>query len=171
MLADFNADGRIDIAVSNQKDNTVSILLTRPDGSYSGKIEYPVGAAPTGMITADLNGDHIPDLAVVNSQDNNVSVLLGAANGTFQTATTYATGKLPVAIVAADLNGDQKIDLAVANQGDGTVSLLLGNGNGHFSHRQRPRCLLRFLWPAVTSITMENPTWSRWTVREIYHYC
>ena len=131
-LADFNADGKLDVAVANEVDNTVSIMLSKPDGSFAPKVDYTVGTAPVAVVSGDFNGDKIPDLAVTNSQDNTVSVLLGTTNGTFQSQVTYATGKTPVAILTVDLNGDQKIDLAVANQGDGTIATMIGNGDGTF---------------------------------------
>jgi len=132
-LADFNGDGRLDLAVTNQSDDSVSIFLSTPNGGFAAKVDYPVGTAPVQVVTSDFNGDHIIDLAVVNTQDNTVSILLGNPDGTFGAQATYPTGATPVSIVAVDLNGDNKTDLAVLNQGAGTVSLLLGNGDGTFS--------------------------------------
>lgn len=131
-LADLNGDGRLDVAVANKSDNSVSVVLSRSDGSFAPKVDYLVGTAPVALVSGDFNGDHIPDLAVVNSQDNTVSILLGVGDGTFNSQVTYPTGTLPVAIVTADFNGDKKLDLAIANQADGTVSILLGNGDGTF---------------------------------------
>jgi hypothetical protein len=118
--------------VTNQNDNTVSVLLSRSNETYAPKADYKVGSAPLAIVSGDFNGDHIPDLAVVNSQDGTISVLLGLGDGTFSGQVPYPTGTLPIAIVAADINGDHKLDLAIANQTDGTVSLLLGNGDGAF---------------------------------------
>src|SRR5579863_9556967 len=44
--ADFNGDGRPDLAVTNQNDNSVSVVLSREDGSFAPKVDYKVGAAP-----------------------------------------------------------------------------------------------------------------------------
>jgi hypothetical protein len=131
-VADFNGDGRPDLAVANQKDNTVSVILTNAAGSFASKTDYQVGAAPVALISADFNGDHIPDLAIVNSGDNTISVLLGVGGGKFGSPVTYATGTTPTGIVAADFNSDAKIDLAVLNHADSTVSFLYGNGDGTF---------------------------------------
>src|SRR5436309_384546 len=126
VVADLNGDGILDLAVANESDDTVSVVLSRPNGSFAPKVDYNVGAAPVALVCGDFNGDHIPDLAVVNSQDNTVSVLLGTGGGTFNSHVTYPTGTSPIAIVAADFSGDNKLDLAVANKGDGTVSVLPG---------------------------------------------
>jgi hypothetical protein len=131
-VVDLNADGRLDLAVANQTDNTVSVILSKSDGTFSNKVDYAVGNAPVAVVSADFNGDHIPDLAVINSQDNTVSILIGTGNGTFQNQLTYPTGKLPVAIDAVDINGDHNLDLVIANQTDGTVTVLRGNGDGTF---------------------------------------
>jgi hypothetical protein len=132
VVADFNGDGKLDLAVTNESDNTISVLLTKSDGSFASRVDYPVGNTPLQLASADFNGDGKIDLAVVNSKDNTISILLGVGDGTFGKQVTYPTGDLPVAITAADFNGDKHIDLAVANQTDGTVSVLFGNGDGSF---------------------------------------
>jgi hypothetical protein len=75
---DFDSDGRIDLAVSNESDNTVSVILAQSDGTFAAKVDYPVGNAPSQIVASDLNGDGIIDLAIVNSSDNTLSLLLGA---------------------------------------------------------------------------------------------
>jgi hypothetical protein len=131
---DFNQDGRLDLAVTNQSDNTVSVVLSRPDGTFALRTDYAVGTAPVAIASGDFNGDKIPDLAVVNSKDSTVSILPGIGGGAFGKQTTFATGTTPVGIVAADFNGDGKVDLAVLNGVDGTVSVLAGNGDGTFAN-------------------------------------
>ena len=129
---DFNGDGQLDLAVVNQADNTVSVLLGKPDASFAPKVDYPVGESPVAIVAADFNGDGKLDLAVVNSGSNTVSVLLGNGDGTFAAHVDYSTDGLPIGVVAADFNGDGKVDLAVVT-GYSTVSILLGNGNGTFA--------------------------------------
>jgi len=130
---DFNGDGQLDLAVVNQADNTVSILLGKAGATFAPKVDYPVGNSPVAIVSADFNGDGKLDLAVVNSVSNTVSILLGNGDGTFAGHVDYSTGSHPVGIVAADFNGDGKVDLAVVNESDSTVSILPGNGDGTFS--------------------------------------
>jgi hypothetical protein len=155
VVADFNGDGRLDMAVTNESDNTVSVVLSKPDGSYAPQVTYKVGAAPLQLVTADFNGDGKMDLAVVNSQDNTVSILLGVGDGTFLGQMTYSVGAMPVAITAADFKGDKHIDLAVVNQTDGTVSVLFGNGDGTFVS-QTPVLAAGATPFSITSADMNN---------------
>lgn len=100
------------------------------------RVDYPSGAAPTGVAVADFNGDGRPDIAVANQADNTVSVFLGQANGTLGPKLDLATASSPMAVAVGDFNGDGKPDLAVAagcGVGCGLVSILLGNGDGTFS--------------------------------------
>jgi hypothetical protein len=132
VAADFNLDGRPDLAAAHGVSNDISILLGNGDGTFREKARYPLGNDPSSVVAGDFNGDGRPDLAVTNEVDGTVSVLLGNGDGTFQPQVTYSVGSVPTAIVAGDFNGDGHTDLAVANEGNGTVSLLLGNGDGTF---------------------------------------
>ncbi len=131
--ADFNADGKLDLAVANSTANTVSILLGQGDGTFAPKVDYATGKQPKAVAAGDLNHDGILDLVIANQADNTVSVLLGTGNGAFATQKTYATGNAPVAVAVADLNGDGNLDLAIANMDANTVSVLFGNGDGTFA--------------------------------------
>ena len=139
VTADFNGDGIQDLAVANEVDNTVSILLGAGNGTFQPQVTYSTGSGPAEIAVGDFNSDGYLDLAVVNSGENisgqftnSVSVLLGNGDGTFQTHVDYATGQVPVSVGAGDFNSDGKLDLAVVDQYDNAVSILLGNGDGTF---------------------------------------
>jgi hypothetical protein len=131
-VADFNGDGRADVAVSDTSNNWVSILLGSPSGGFVANGTYATGSSPTALIAADFNGDKKLDLAVVNSNAGTISILLGNGDGTFQSHVDYPVGQSPAGIVAADFNGDGKIDLATISTNDSAVAILLGRGDGSF---------------------------------------
>lgn len=152
VAADFNEDNRLDLAVANQTDNTVSILLGNGDGTFGTRVDFPTGTEPAAVVAADFNADSHLDLAVVNQNcpatpcpSGSVSILFGDGRGGFTPQPSPpAVGTSPVAIVAGDFNpaGDPsraaKIDLAVANQGSNSITILLNNGSGTFTPAPSP---------------------------------
>lgn len=144
-VADFNGDGKLDLAVSDYNGNDVSVLLGNGDGTFQTAVNYSAGTNPTSVAVADLNGDGNLDLVVSNQTCPGgacgtavVSVLLGNGDGTFQSHLDYPAGVDANWVVAADFNRDGKLDLAVANGQSSCpgcqsgFSILLGNGDGTF---------------------------------------
>ena len=146
IAADFNGDGKLDLAVSYAGDSstnlggTVFVLFGNGDGTFGAPQSLNAGPTPLPIAVADFNKDGKPDIVVATLTGNNVSVLLGNGDGTFRAPVAYAAG-LPVgptgqiqgavrSIVALDLNGDGNLDLALA--GGNQVSVLLNSGNGSF---------------------------------------
>jgi len=138
--ADFNGDGKLDVAVTDESSGLVWVLLGNGDGTLRTPVSYPVGNTPGSMVAADFNGDGTPDLAVLNFGDRNISVLLNNGNGTFRGAINSPGGPSGSRgigyLVFADLNHDGKMDLAVAYQNNNSISVLLGEGNGAFQPAQ-----------------------------------
>jgi FG-GAP-like repeat/Abnormal spindle-like microcephaly-assoc'd, ASPM-SPD-2-Hydin len=147
--ADFNKDGKQDLAVSDTGAST-SIFLGNGDGTFTFGTSHPSGSGAT--IALDLNNDGKSDLAVVgtNSLSFNpslgIAILLGNGDGTFQPAVSFASAALPSAVVAGDFNGDGQVDLVISNNScfttglnfpdsscaAGSATVLLGNGHGVF---------------------------------------
>lgn len=131
--ADFNVDGKLDLAIANQGSNDVSILLGTGTGTFGLASNFSVGASPYSVASADFNGDGKLDLVVANSGANNVSILLGTGTGSFGVATNFAVGSIPYSVSVADFNGDGNMDIATANAASNNVSVLLGTGTGSFA--------------------------------------
>ncbi len=129
-IGDLNGDGKLDLAITNLTDNSVSVLLQQSAGGYS-RTDYAVGTKPYSVAMGDLNGDGKLDLAITNFTDSSVSVLLQSAGG--YSRTDYAVGTNPIPVAIGDLNGDGKLDLAIANNGAASVSVLLQQNDGSYS--------------------------------------
>jgi type II secretory pathway component GspD/PulD (secretin) len=138
-----------DLAVANENDNTISILLNQDNGNFAAQAKSPftlakgetgpvsIAEGTFGNTVVNSNGVTVSpvDLVIANSTSNNVTVLLGNGDGTFTEAagSPYAVGTEPSSVVVADFNGDGNLDFAVANKGDNTISVFKGDGKGGFT--------------------------------------
>jgi len=135
VVADFNGDGKQDMAALNANSDTVTILLGNGDGTFNVAPSSPaVGSNAKQIAVGDFNGDGIPDLAVTTGSSSSLNILLGNGDGTFTAATSSpVASSSPFSIVVGDFNGDGKLDLAVSDTYNDTISIFLGNGDGTFA--------------------------------------
>src|ERR1700730_13935689 len=67
VIADFNGDGKLDIAVSGYNSFPISVFLNKGDGTFNGPIVTAVAPSDVGwgaMVVGDFNEDGIRDLVV-----------------------------------------------------------------------------------------------------------
>src|SRR5437870_1506412 len=55
-VADFNGDGKPDVAIANNGSHSVSVLLNAGNGAFQPLATYTVNNNPVQVISADLNG-------------------------------------------------------------------------------------------------------------------
>jgi hypothetical protein len=136
--ADFDGDGRLDVATAMVESSAVAVLLGRGDGSFPSQLNVSRGDQPTALLVTDVNEDRILDLAVANASwgdvccDGTVSIALGRGDGTYSERLFLPTGSAPRGLVRADLNRDGHFDLAVPNSGSSDVSIFYARGDGSF---------------------------------------
>jgi Flp pilus assembly secretin CpaC len=124
---DLNTDGIADLAVVNQADNTVSVLLgsSNADGTFSAATgsPLPTAATPAGIVVANFTGGQVPSLAVTNQGQSTLGIYVGLGGGTFSNRLEIATPATPSAIISSVLTSGGLPDVALtalgttANQG------------------------------------------------------
>jgi uncharacterized protein (TIGR03437 family) len=134
-----NNNGYQDLAISNQGDNTLTVLLGDGNGGFITPPltlgPFPGGDGPDFVATGMFGTDTYPDLAIANRSSNNVTVLKGDGSGGFKAiaGSPFNVGSSPSCVAVGDFNGDGYQDLAITNELDNTVTVYLGNAAGGFT--------------------------------------
>jgi hypothetical protein len=136
VTADFNNDGKPDLAALDGAGGRVLIYLNNGSGLFSAvKISPADPQACCSLATGDINGDGKPDL-VMTTGAGAFSLLPGQGNGLFGAAVLIAPGAAPLNfITVGDVNHDGHLDVAgasVATFGKDGAKVYLGKGGGMF---------------------------------------
>jgi hypothetical protein len=132
-VADFNLDGKLDIAAGN-------VLLSNGDGTFKGvsgvALSLPEFGPPATVVGA-FNKNGTPSVAVLSTNSmKNLYILTNDETGALSLAHTYTLQQPGYGIATADLNGDGNLDLIVTGvdpiSQDWSYSVLLGKGDGTF---------------------------------------
>jgi FG-GAP-like repeat len=132
-VADFNGDGKPDLAILDDYTTGFSVSLGNGDGTFKSAVNTPLSYSVLDLAAADFNGDGKSDVAVTNNgngSQGNLNVYLGNGDGTFRPGAQYNVD-LYSYVAAVDVNQDGKIDLVAAAWGS-TLKVFLGNGDGTF---------------------------------------
>jgi hypothetical protein len=135
VAADLNRDGKIDLAVANFADNSVSVFLNNGNATFT-RSDYPLaaGTGPIALAVGDFRGDGTrDDLAVLNSTGNSIAILLNNGAGGMALQSSLSTTGAPLAIAVGDFNGDDIDDIAVTPNALGHVTVFKGSGVGTFA--------------------------------------
>lgn len=140
-LADFNRDGRLDVAHIGAYSNHVTVGLANGDGTFTAG-RWMTAYQSNDLSAADMNGDGTPDLVTSAILGSKVSILLGRGDGTFAAPRIFLGGPGAHRHDVGDYDGDGKLDVAESDYEDeGAISLLFGNGDGsldaHETYRAR----------------------------------
>jgi hypothetical protein len=124
-VGDFDHDGDNDVAVTNFKENTVTVFRNDGNGVLTRYADVPVGRNPRSIQAAIIKGDGDIDLAVALSGTSEVILLANDGVGGFTgSASACIVGVNPKTLIVGDFDRNAGQDLATANNGAGTVSIL-----------------------------------------------
>lgn len=133
--ADFNEDGKLDIAATSAFNNNVILLLNTTSGStisFAAPTTIPTGDGPFGMDVSDIDGDGDVDIIVGNIDLNpapaNTEVTVLRSNGNnaslLFTTLNIDVGKKSRNVRVGDLDGDGKPDIAFTTVNSNSLDIL-----------------------------------------------
>ncbi|HEX8251393.1 MAG TPA: FG-GAP-like repeat-containing protein, partial [Pyrinomonadaceae bacterium] len=135
--ADFNQDGKPDLAFAVPVFNGLVVLLNNGNGqfTYTSNSVPQSGNVPEVVRTGNFNNDNFVDLVVLSrSSTGSYTVFLSNGNGTFSRVEEQRS--LPFAnqsaMTVTDINLDGKDDL-VAARSSNILYIFKGIGNGTFA--------------------------------------
>jgi hypothetical protein len=141
VIADFDGDGKPDLAVNNGGDHNIYIYRnistngTLTAVSFAPPVILPLGTGGENkMVAADIDGDGRPDLVLVDYNGSQVMVLQNLCTpgiittNSFGPRVSFAVGSYPRGVAVRDLDGDGKPDIVVANWGSNSISVLRNIG-------------------------------------------
>ncbi len=137
-IADFDRDGKLDLAIANHEEKYLTVLLGDGKGGFAPAPNSPftVETRPHvhGVATGDFNGDGNPDLVTESWGNNQVAILFGDSKGGFNASRKFLdVGKMPYQRVrVGDVNADGKSDIITTNLEGGNFTILLGDSKGGF---------------------------------------
>src|SRR2546425_4796543 len=137
--ADFDADGRTDLAIVSGVAQGLRIFKGQGDGRFAQVMTgEPGGAVPGSFITAtpmappvDLDGHGTFDLVVAHA--GGVRIFLGNGDGTFRNGGSAGSGNATRAVAVGDLNADGLPDIASVESTDGRLLVAFALGGGTFA--------------------------------------
>ena len=130
--ADFDGDGRVDLAVPHRDGGQSRVYLAGPKGTFSDARTVPFGPSDAHVRmaqAADLDGDRRLDIVAIDER-RGTAVYFGRADGTFSAGVAVGDSTpTPYALATADLDGDGKVDIVVGNvEAPSTIYYNRGDG-------------------------------------------
>ncbi|MBP7937827.1 MAG: VCBS repeat-containing protein [Phycisphaerae bacterium] len=129
-IADFNEDGKPDLATADAGSQSLSLLAQQPTGWFYRVANINVGAGPHAVAAGNLDGIYRPEFVVGHS--NGLTIFTYVDGRGYGPSGHYLVGVEVDSVALADLNGDDAQDIATASQSATAVHVLFNGGHGTF---------------------------------------
>ena len=129
-VADFDADGDLDLISFGRFDDTSRVRLNDGLGGFSGGSLGPVVFSVGGVALGDLNRDGRVDAVATVGGGEDLRVLPGQGDGTLGEAETIRTSGTSEGVGLADLDSDGDLDVVVASFRGFVIDVFLNDGAG-----------------------------------------
>ena len=140
-LADFNGDGFLDVAVSNDAPDRKLIYFNDGKGNFNIGSEFGLPQWPTRNLSiADINADGLPDIILANRGDSGKTsnyICLNRGKGQFDANCISFAPYSATTISHSDFNKDGFIDLVVPHRDGGQSYVYLGSSDIAFPDTHR----------------------------------
>jgi hypothetical protein len=139
-LADFDGDGFLDIAMSNDNPDPKLVYLNDGKGNFTVGSAFGVPTWDTrNASVADINRDGLPDIIVANRGDATSAnyVCLNRGKGKFDSSCIAFAHYPATTIFPYDINHDGFIDLVVPHRDSGQSYVYLGGPDVAFPDTRR----------------------------------
>ncbi|MGE3496951.1 MAG: FG-GAP repeat domain-containing protein [Candidatus Binatia bacterium] len=135
--ADFNLDGRIDLAAGRGANRPVLLVQTRVDAEGRAVFQsrdFGAGAPIVSLTAAFFDANLSPDLLITRGDDTSIGeAYVFAATGAFTKRGEFAVAPGASSAGVGFFNAaDNKFDAVVASAAESEVQFAYGDGNGQF---------------------------------------
>lgn len=121
-LADLDADGTLDVAVS--LDYQLRVLFNDGSGRFPADLTLSTDETPRDAATGDLNGDGVLDIV------SGASVFIGNGDGSFYYTSNHSFGRVDEYAIT-DVDNDNDLDLLFSS---GAIYLAPNDGFGNIDY-------------------------------------
>ncbi len=161
---DVNGDGRLDLLVTNENSDNVSIFINSSSPgniSFQSRLDFAAGDGPFTLSTADINLDGKPEIIVAHKNTNdlyvyeNTCVSGNFTSGSLATPVILNSGVSLANAAVCDIDGDGAMDIAA---GGGSSVLTYRNiySGGSISASSFAAPVLFVAGAIITSVTFAD---------------
>ena len=135
IVADFNGDGKLDLASTSISEEIVAVRFGLGNGSFAAPSLYPIDTAGSGRVAGPIAAGKVkhaalPDIVatMTGSTVGALSVLANDGTGHFGTYVHYDAGTSPSSVAVGDMDGDGYAEVLFTDTSTNRVTMYLNTG-------------------------------------------